>query len=45
MKGVISGVPLNVEAELFLEVEGVCGAKRLKSYREGYSYREVSFDD
>ena len=42
MKGVISGVPLNVEAESFLEVEGVCGAKRLKSYREGKERESLS---
>ena len=35
VKGVISGVLLNVEAESFLEVDGVCGARRLKSHREG----------
>ena len=32
---VISGVPIDVEAESFLEVEGVCGARWLKSHREG----------
>ena len=42
VKGVISGVPLNVEAESFLEVEGVCGAKRLKSYREGKEQESLS---
>ena len=35
VKGVISGVPIDVEAESFLEVEGVCGARWLKSHREG----------
>ena len=35
VKGVISGVPIDVEAESFHEVEGVCGARRLKSHREG----------
>ena len=35
VKGVISGVPIDVEAESFLEVEGVCGVRRLKSHREG----------
>ena len=45
VKGIIGGVPLNVEAESFLEVEGVCGAKRLKSYREEKGAGKfVSFD-
>ena len=35
VKGVISGVPIDVMAESFLEVEGVCGARQLKSHREG----------
>ena len=35
VKGVISGVPIDMEAESFLEVEGVCGARWLKSHREG----------
>ena len=34
VKGVISGVSLNVEAESFLEL-GVCGARQLKRHREG----------
>ena len=43
VKGVISGVPLNVEAEWLLEVEGVCGAKWLKSYRGGKEQESLSF--
>ena len=35
VKGVIIGVPIDVEAESFLEVEGVRGARWLKSHREG----------
>ena len=42
MKGVIRGVPHNVEAESFLEVEGVCGVKRLKSYRERKEQESLS---
>uniref|UniRef100_A0A0E9R9A7 Uncharacterized protein n=1 Tax=Anguilla anguilla TaxID=7936 RepID=A0A0E9R9A7_ANGAN len=30
-KGVISGVPVSVDADCFLEVEGVFGARRMKS--------------
>ena len=34
MKGVISVVPLTEEANGILEVAGVCGAIRLKRYRD-----------
>ena len=36
MKGVISGVPLDIKPDMFVEeVEGVCEARRLSRYREG----------
>ena len=35
-KGIISGVPMTVNPEIFVqEVEGVCEAKRLSRYKEG----------
>ena len=34
-RGVVSGVPLTMKTELFLEIGGVCQARRLVRYREG----------
>ena len=43
-EGVISGVPLSIDAESFEEVEGVFEARRMKRFREGKKQQVDMFD-